>query len=161
MNIFVVDKNPCVAAQNLCDKHIVKMICETTQLLSNAHHVLDGVDICGLKPTHINHPCSKWVRECFGNYMWLNMHLYELLEQYKLRYGKIHAYDKHFDVLVPPRNIPPEAKSMFAYCGTEQKNVLTTDEDVVMAYRNYYKKEKRHFAKWKLGNVPEWFNEKE
>ena len=33
MNIFVIDKDPVVAAQNLCDKHVVKMILESAQML--------------------------------------------------------------------------------------------------------------------------------
>ena len=36
MNIFVTDKDPVVAAQNLCDKHINKMIVESAQMLANA-----------------------------------------------------------------------------------------------------------------------------
>ena len=34
MNIFVLDKDPFVAAQQSCDKHVVKMILETGQMLS-------------------------------------------------------------------------------------------------------------------------------
>lgn len=42
MNIFYVDKDARLAAQALVDKHIVKMILETAQLLSTAHRLLDG-----------------------------------------------------------------------------------------------------------------------
>ncbi len=35
MNIFVLDKDPAIAAQMLCDKHIVKMLLETAQLPSS------------------------------------------------------------------------------------------------------------------------------
>lgn len=34
MNIFVVDTDPRKAAQSLCDKHVVKMVLETAQILS-------------------------------------------------------------------------------------------------------------------------------
>ena len=34
MNIFVTDLDPFIAAKNLCDVHIIKMILETCQLLS-------------------------------------------------------------------------------------------------------------------------------
>ena len=33
MNIFVVDEDPVIAARQLCDKHVVKMILETAQML--------------------------------------------------------------------------------------------------------------------------------
>ena len=42
MNIFVLDDQPEIAAQMMCDKHVVKMILESCQLMSTAHHVLDG-----------------------------------------------------------------------------------------------------------------------
>ncbi len=42
MNIFVLDDNPRVAAQQHLDKHVVKMIIEYAQLLSTAHRMLDG-----------------------------------------------------------------------------------------------------------------------
>ena len=34
MNIFVVDKNPKIAARSLCDQHVVKMLIENCQMLS-------------------------------------------------------------------------------------------------------------------------------
>ena len=36
MNIFFLDKNPYVAAHKQCDKHVVKMVLETAQMLSTA-----------------------------------------------------------------------------------------------------------------------------
>lgn len=42
MNIFVLDPSPVLAAQYQCDKHVVKMIVETAQILSTAHRMLDG-----------------------------------------------------------------------------------------------------------------------
>ena len=42
MNIFALSSDPFEAAQMLCDKHCIKMIVETAQLLSTAHRVLDG-----------------------------------------------------------------------------------------------------------------------
>ena len=34
MNIFFLDKNPIKAARKQCDKHVVKMVLETAQMLS-------------------------------------------------------------------------------------------------------------------------------
>lgn len=42
MNIFVLDRDPYIAASYHCDKHVVKMIVEYAQLLSTAHRQLDG-----------------------------------------------------------------------------------------------------------------------
>ena len=42
MNLFILDQDPVVAAQLQCDKHVVKMIVESAQMLSTAHRMLDG-----------------------------------------------------------------------------------------------------------------------
>ena len=39
MNIFAINENPIVAAQEQCDKHVVKMIVESAQMLSTAHRL--------------------------------------------------------------------------------------------------------------------------
>jgi len=64
MNIFILDTNPKLAATYHCDRHM-KMITESAQMLSTAHHICGikpGVDISRIyKSTHVNHPCSKWI----------------------------------------------------------------------------------------------------
>lgn len=42
MNIFFLDGDPELAARYHCNKHVVKMVTETAQLLSTAHRLLDG-----------------------------------------------------------------------------------------------------------------------
>ena len=42
MNIFVLHDDPVLAAQDQCDKHVVKMIVESAQMLSTVHRMLDG-----------------------------------------------------------------------------------------------------------------------
>ena len=38
MNIFYLHKNPIIAPSFLYNKHVVKMILETAQMLCTAHH---------------------------------------------------------------------------------------------------------------------------
>lgn len=70
------------------DKHVVKMILETSQLLCGAHWV------CGseapYKLSHKNHPCSIWVRKSLSNYLYLCELGLELGREYTHRYGKKH-----------------------------------------------------------------------
>ena len=47
MNIFYVNSDPEVAARSMVDRHVVKMILETAQLLSTAHRVIDGEEYVG------------------------------------------------------------------------------------------------------------------
>lgn len=41
MNIFILDKDPALAAKYLCDIHVVRMILESFQMLSTVHRVWD------------------------------------------------------------------------------------------------------------------------
>ena len=44
MNLFILNRNPVIAAQDQCDKHVVKMIVESAQMLSTVHIMLDGLE---------------------------------------------------------------------------------------------------------------------
>tara|TARA_Y100000310_G_scaffold508_1_gene753 strand:+ start:1582 stop:2085 length:504 start_codon:yes stop_codon:yes gene_type:complete len=163
MNIFYLDRNPRIAAQMMCDKHVVKMILESAQLLSTVHRVIDGdyrADRGGFyKMAHKNHPSTKWVRASKENYNWLWLHFDALLKEYTHRYGKHHATERLRNILfMPPLNIDREApftdppQCMPDYC---------KDDDAVSAYQNYYIMEKADFATWKRRDKPEWFYERE
>jgi Pyrimidine dimer DNA glycosylase len=88
MNIFVLDNDPVVAASYYIDKHCVKMPLEIAQLLCTTIN-LQGVET-PYKPTHINHPCSVWLRESLANWNWLVRHGIAVSEEYTRRYGKRH-----------------------------------------------------------------------
>ena len=81
MNIFYLSRSPVEAAKMQCDKHVVKMILETAQLLSTAHHELDGASVA-YKPTHKNHPSAVWVRSSSDHYRWTVAHLEALGSEY-------------------------------------------------------------------------------
>ena len=42
MNLFILDESPVKAARMQCDKHVVKMIVESAQMMSTANRILDG-----------------------------------------------------------------------------------------------------------------------
>lgn len=135
MNIFYLHDNPTTAAQYQCDKHVVKMILETAQLLSTAHH-LAGSDHAETlyKVTHKNHPCAVWVRQCSGNYSWTLDHLKALLAEYTHRYGKVHKTSRLVAALENVPDIPDDEM-------TEPPQCMYDDcrhPDVVHAYRTYY-----------------------
>jgi hypothetical protein len=155
MNIFVLDKDPRKAAQFHNDKHCVKMILEHCQLLSSAVNILSSNTIEGVyKTTHINHPCSKWVRESRGNYQWLIEATEELFQEYTKRYGKHHKSYTIFQKLMSLKELVPEGDlTSFAQAMPEEYK----NSDPVKAYRTYYLKDKKEISKWKLGNTPEWW----
>ena len=179
MNIFFLDKDPRVCAQQHCDKHVVKMVIETAQLLSTAHRLLDGKEWTDktannrrikrwrhpdhikdkqlYKACHVNHPSNIWVRKTKTNYQWAHDFWRHLCTEFTKRYNTEHLTFRKLNNLLDkiPQNIdqyryweaPPQC--MPDYCKTE---------NTIEAYRNYYRNEKRSFAKWdKLNNTPEWF----
>jgi len=154
MNIFLLDTDTKKCAQYHCDKHVVKMILETAQLLCGVHHMTNQITEAPYKLSHRNHPCSIWARESLSNYLYLCELGLELCKEYTYRYGKRHKSqeviewclinkpnisDKEFTE--PARAMPDEYKS----------------NCVVESYRNYYMGEKSKIAVWKNRETPEWF----
>ena len=158
MNIFYLDPHPAIAARQCCDKHVVKMILESAQMLSTAHRVLDKNNNELLyKEAHKNHPSTKWVRESHLNYQWLYAHFVALGEEYTARYGKVHmsiAKLKSF-LKYPPKRIPLKLFSEPPQCMPD----IYKQERSVDAYRAYYMGDKANFATWKTPSViPSWWN---
>ncbi len=93
MNIFYLDPDPKICAEQHISKHTCKMVIEYAQLMSTAHRVLDGTEYTDLtangrrikrwrmddpfmestlyKASHINHPSAIWCRENKQNYLYL------------------------------------------------------------------------------------------
>jgi hypothetical protein len=160
MNIFVLSKSPVISAQEMCDKHVVKMILESAQMLSTAHRILDGDDVDEIlyKKTHANHPCTKWCRNTNNNYNWLYAHFRALCDEYTFRYGKIHKTEQKLDKLlsVPPINIDIGHLQEFPIAISEDLRHLVTN-DVHETYRKYYKyKQGVIDMRWTNRNMPQW-----
>ena len=176
MNIFFVSPDPAQAAQWMVDKHVVKMILESAQLLSTAHRVLDGREVAGksktgrnakrwvfddardevlYQATHINHPSAVWARKSVENYNWLVEHFFALGEEYTYRYGKTH---KCFGELSYQLQSPP--KNLTNYDMTTMPSAMDPEyvvsEDPIVNYRNYYKIGKARMHSWKKRQPPFW-----
>ena len=154
MNIFYVDRDPIIAAQSLCDKHVVKMILESAQMLCTAHHVNGGS--CGdkipYKATHVNHPSTKWVRENSSQYTWMTEHFEALCKEYTYRYDKIHKCEQYFKVLMWPPYIKLAYLNDPPQCMPEKYKC----DDTVLSYRKYYKYGKAHILKYTKRERPTW-----
>ena len=136
MNIFYLDRDPTEAARLQCDRHVVKMILETAQLLSTAHNELDGEQVA-YKSTHKNHPSAIWVRESLDNYEWALYHLHALGREYERRYSKVHrTIREHFKALQRP---PVALQGIYGF--TDPPQCMPDEckhEDAVVAYQTYY-----------------------
>ena len=156
MNIFYLDSDPEIAASYVYDKHKVKMILESAQMLCTAHHLLDpcSSDDIPYKVVHKNHPSTIWARQSIPNYYWLYEHMIALGQEYTRRYGKEHltitkcgtplcfcpAGITSSEFTEPPQAMPDEYK---------------VDGDSITAYWNYYIGDKSHIANPKLEKIYE------
>ena len=165
MNIFFLDFDVKKCAEYHCDKHVVKMILETAQLLCSVHHVTDqerpsnrpSTDQVPYKLSHKNHPCAIWTRESLSNYLYLCELGLELCKEYTYRYDKIHKCERVGLVrtlLTLPKNI---VRGPFQEPPPAMPDQYKTTSSI-QSYMNYYKGSKKEFATWKRRKTPEWFN---
>ena len=150
MNIFFLHKHPVIAAQMQCDKHVVKMVLETAQMLSTAARA-QGHDV-GYKSAYPKHPMTLWVNQSADNFRWAWLHGMSLAKEYTNRYDKIHKSQEILEQLEnyatgdeahitePPQCMPDQYKT----------------DDYVTAYRNYYVGDKKRFAKYKNCKPPKF-----
>ncbi len=180
MNIFVLDESPQTSAQMMCDKHVVKMIVESAQMLSTVHRVLDGTEWTDYskngrrikrwksphklleemlyKASFVGHPCTQWAMENNQNYYWLAEHAYELCKEYTRRYKKVHKSEDMISLIRfrKPANIAiADSITPFAQAMPDKYK----SESAVDAYRAYYLGEKTAFAEWKYSDTPSWYEE--
>jgi len=158
MNIFHLDKDPVLCAQYHCDKHVVKMILETGQMLCTAYQRHYGLKDDLYKPAYPHHPMTKWVGDSGGNFYFTIKLFDALLTEYTSRYNKVHKTSKIIllfnskykkwqnmegDFTTPPLCMPDEYKL----------------NDYVQSYKNYYIGEKMYFAKYNYSKTPYWLKE--
>ena len=179
MNIFYIDKDPVQAAQWMVDKHVVKMILESAQLLCTAHRLLDGVETKGksatgrnvkrwlladarepvlYSATHINHPSAVWCRQSVENYNWLADHMFALLHEYTHRYNKQHKIEGDLSYMLqsPPHNLKEYDMTTMPSAMADEYKI---SDDPLVNYRNYYKIGKARMHKWTNRQPPEWIND--
>ena len=170
MNLFLLSRYPRLAAYRHCDKHVVKMILEATQMLYTAWGDEPAPCPKGMKPyrrTHVNHPTSRWVRARKEHYMFTCTFALCLCEEYTKRYGRTHACEiriRHLRRSIPPmtfrergvndkiaRSGLPKGITWFPLAMPE--DCLVKDEtgelNAVRSYKRYYGKKRNTMdMKW-------------
>lgn len=159
MNIFAVDVNPIRAAGSLCDRHVVKMPLESTQMICTVARFFNVES--RYKSTHEKHPCVEWLA---GNRKAWNWHLEytrALFNEYTYRYGRKHRSQKVFEEVTArfegPTNDSAYMPSFVLCMPDKYKKFAWSQMDAVTAYRHFYIMEKRAFAKWDYTSPPPWF----
>ena len=183
MNIFVLDKNPYLAAQMHCDKHVGNMLRETAQMLSTAiwPFLVTQEELANWKtkdkalrkitkeryktrtglylPTHSGHPCTKWACETQSNFEWLYQLGCGLHDEWQYRRNKTHACAEivyrtyKFKHFLPKGPLTP-----FAQAFKKSYPHLIDENNPIEAYRKFYIADKSRFAKWVWRRpAPDWW----
>ena len=149
MNIFILHLFPQKAAKMACDRHSIKMVLESGQLLCSG--VLLNGGTAPYKLCHEHHPSTKWVAQSKENWDWLKEYALALCEEYTHRYGRTLKTQSVIESLngdcIPSHGLTEFPQAM----PDEYKN-----EDVVVAYRNYYRYGKTYMNK---GLGPQWLKD--
>lgn len=187
MNIFALSRNPVDAAQQMLDKHIVKMPTETCQMLHTnllymqyvkehgeepqlkdlkAFHLATESNL--MKPAMLNHPSTIWARQSYANWNWLYEHGLALCDEYTYRYEKTHGTLQRILDCVPYFDVLP--KHSFEKKGLQPVSIAMDDkyripnqmeipnwEHVIESYRHYYLEDKWRIAEWRKNCRPDWF----
>lgn len=182
MNLFILSKDVEESAQMQCDKHAVKMIVESAQMLSTAHRMLDGksskapsksgkrmvnhwkhpdenLDEVLYKAVHHYHPCTVWTMKSNNNYTWHYAYFVAMCKEFEYRFGKVHSsWTLLKDILcTPPRNIEVGPKTQFPLAMKSNPECMFPD-DPVKSYRLFYQtKQFRFKMRWTNRPVPNWF----
>ena len=186
MNIFALSKKPREAAEQMIDKHVIKMPTETCQMLHTnilymqyvhtygkepqlkdlkAFHQEIGSEL--MKPAMLNHPSTIWARQSLDNFEWLYAHGSALCREYTYRYDKEHGSYKRIHQVYDYKEIifvhgfPKEGLTPVTIAMDDSYRIENTFDDewefVIESYRHYYLEGKWKFAEWKKDRRPEWF----
>ena len=178
MNIFYINEDPIIAAEELADDHIRKMQIECAQMLSTAYRIFEGelvlqpsnsgkriikhYKIGGegeniiYKMAHVNHPSTIWARQSIQHYRWLIEHGLKVCYEFNKRYLKRHKTQdvlewlKENEPSIPDNGFTPPPQCM----PEEYKR-----ENTLEAYRTFYILDKIGIKKLnynKLNNTPKW-----
>ena len=170
MNIFYLSRKTSRCARWHCDKHVVKMILETAQLLYTAHWVLGTPDFSDaparksgelgyMSIRNVNHPSAIWARSGLLQYMWLCDLGMALCAEYRHRFNnRTHGCEAHIFWLYanPPASIP---RALWTQ-PPQAMPVEVRRGDSVAAYREYYRTSKAHLLTYTGRARPHWLSSK-
>lgn len=168
MNIFFLSRRTRQCAKWHCDKHVVKMILESTQLLYTANHenggtlqIQESAPVCastkrrGYRSTHKNHPSAIWTRTSLAHYYWLISLAKDLVDEHMFRFSpaRVHACLEHLEWL--EQNPPPDLKeTRWLKDPTPAMPEEYKTPDAIESYRKYYSVAKKDLLKYTKRHMP-------
>lgn len=155
MNIFALSSDPVRAAKQHCDIHVIKMLVEAAQLLCTCNYVRGTYKDWMYKPTHVNHPCSIWVRSSATNYLWLLELAEALADEFEFRFGHEHKTASVVKRLRARIRCDRTSNPTFCFCGPSELVRGT----VIDSNRELYRMKSKKFSMvWTRRKVPAWMH---
>ena len=145
MNLFVLDRDPVLAAQGLDDKRVGKLLMEACQMLSSGalRWSRDRVEVgpgLACRASYQGHPVTLWVGATRSNWAWALAHARGLAAEYSLRFGRAHASEDRLPYIATLLTCIPEGP-LLPFQNSARNLGAGVDfshiEDVVEAYRQY------------------------
>ena len=182
VNIFILSEQIDPVAHHLqnaefhLDRHVVKMITESCQMLSTA--LLNSEDkqitkIIGSLPAickplsrgMAKHPCTVWASSNITNFNYLaNLAICLCYEhQYRYPLSQQHQYMSWLEALnikLTAMGYGPAAPLPTRFVAATTGTIHNTDYsqlEIISIYRKYYVTHKSHIASWKKRMKPVWF----
>lgn len=180
MNIFWLDYELDKAAEYHVAAHITKMPLEAAQLINTVYWVTKVIGHVPRKITaeeleqlkqlkrdekklfpywysYVNHPCNIWARSSLYNFEELLTYAFCIGDEFEYRRnGRKHSSILVIGDLLECYDLP----KLPLTTEFEEKPQCMPDEykcdDVVEAYRNYYRHGKAHLHDWEQREAPEW-----
>lgn len=183
MNIFILSNNRFPAthyAENAryhIDKHVVKMILESTQMLCTAlahasyanlisPNLRTSAPCKSLAVGMRKHPCTVWTMSSITYFNYLTRLAIALCNEHQYRYplSPDHEYSDWLKYLGQDLDdlgltVAASLPEMFATAvkSPELRSSFRPWRETVNIYRNYYYQDKLSFAKWTNRPIPYWF----
>jgi hypothetical protein len=173
MNIFFLHLNQIKCARWHCDKHVVKMILETAQLLYTAHWyaAIDKGQLPSFATAPLNnsqrmrgylpisnhkHPSALWARASIKHYRWLALFGLALCNEYRHRFNdKKHLCEAHLQWLYFNEPVLEDL-------GWKDPTQAMPDEyksaNSIVAYRKYYREAKKRLLTYTKRHAPHWIS---
>lgn len=158
MNVFVLDLDTEKAAQYHNNRHLVKMILESAQILSTAVQLNQPNEEL-YKIAYPKHPVVIKATQNRSNFIWVANLAKELCREYTFRAGKIHKSLPVINKASLYSSIIPFGELEFAQAMPEEFK----DKDPVVAYRTYYilakdrDKNGKRMDEWFPREKPNWY----
>ena len=173
MNIFVLDRDPKLAAQYACDSHTGKMVMECLQMLRAYVNTVAPEPVFYTQKTNKpvtgfkNHCCTTWIGESKAHYDWLVQLCKHLNQEWRLRYNHRRDHGAMADLPL----IGSTLEGLNPWPTTEHLSwaiavgglfdgtriPYSDTEKAVDLYRQFYIIDKSDKAAWAFLDIPYWW----